>query len=428
MNALRQPMTMFWTAWLAAVVFIFPLPGTIALRNLLLLVGLVAVLATRRAVPALRPPAELRPAAWALVAITAWLVLHTAALAPAPATALGNLRGDWLVPILVGALATWSASRVTRPIAISSVTAALYAHVIWVFGWQFWIWIGNGASVSWPVLLVPFGQNDYQSSINGMLLTLVLAERVASKLAHGHESPYPPRMGWIMVATSLLGDVVIRMRNGTLSSIVMLGLAVLAVGRIRRRYLALLLVAAGLGISSFALDERWSGLRESLVIGWTSESLYWQGFDEQRRPRLASGAPVEQSAYARSAWARQALDAIAEHPLGLGFGRDAFGRAIEMKYGYKGMVSSHSGWLDFTLAAGVPGIVLLLLTAGLAIRGGWLQFRRHDDPAGLMLAFLVGGYLLRCLLDGHMSGWRLGLFAFICGVLIAAMRRPDSAA
>ena len=89
-----------------------------------------------------------------------------------------------------------------------------------------------------------------------------------------------------------------------------------------------------------------------------------------------------------------------------------------------GMVSRPSGWLDFTLGAGLPGLGLLLLTAGLAIRGGWRQFRQHEDAAGLMLSLLVGGYLLRCLLDGHRSGWRLGLFAFICGVLVAAMKSP----
>jgi O-antigen ligase len=87
------------------------------------------------------------------------------------------------------------------------------------------------------------------------------------------------------------------------------------------------------------------------------------------------------------------------------------------------MVSSHSGLLDFAIGSGLPGLALLLLTAGLAIRGGWRQYRRHDDAAGLMFSLLVGGYLLRCLIDGHMSGWRLGLFAFLCGVLIAAMKR-----
>lgn len=41
---------------------------------------------------------------------------------------------------------------------------------------------------------------------------------------------------------------------------------------------------------------------------------------------------------------------------------------------------------------------------------------------GSALLALDGGYLLRCLLDGHLSVWRLGLFAFLCGALIAAMK------
>jgi O-antigen ligase len=156
--------------------------------------------------------------------------------------------------------------------------------------------------------------------------------------------------------------------------------------------------------------------------------LYWLTNDAATRPVTPSGAGLEESAYLRTAWARQAVQAIGAHPLGLGFGRDGFGRAVAEKYGVKGMVSSHSGWLDFALGAGLPGLALLLLAAGLAIRGGWMSFRQHGDGASLMLCFLVGGYLLRCLLDGHLSGWRLGLFAFICGVLIGSMReKPDEA-
>ena len=37
---------------------------------------------------------------------------------------------------------------------------------------------------------------------------------------------------------------------------------------------------------------------------------------------------------------------------------------------------------------------------------------------------VVAGYTLGCLLDGHLAGWRLGLFAFILGVLIAGMKNP----
>jgi hypothetical protein len=194
--------------------------------------------------------------------------------------------------------------------------------------------------------------------------------------------------------------------------------------RRRTRFGLLLLVVATLGAASATLDTRWSGFKESLTLGWSSPSLYWQRGDPALRPLTSSGADLEESAYLRAAWAHQAVMAIGEHPLGLGFGRDAFGRAVAEKFGFPGMVSSHSGWLDFALGAGLPGLALLLVTAGLAIRGGWRQFRQHDDAAGLMFSFFVGGYLLRCLLDGHLSGWRLGLFAFIVGVLIAGMKNP----
>jgi O-antigen ligase len=111
--------------------------------------------------------------------------------------------------------------------------------------------------------------------------------------------------------------------------------------------------------------------------------------------------------------------------MGLGIGHDAFGRLVPPQYGHPTMGgSSHSGWLDFALGAGLPGLGLLLLAAGLAIRGGWRQFKELNDGTSLLLSFFVGGYLLRCLLDGHLSGWRLGLFAFIVGVMIAGMKNP----
>ena len=137
-----------------------------------------------------------------------------------------------------------------------------------------------------------------------------------------------------------------------------------------------------------------------------------------------SGRRLDESAYLRSAWARQAVDFIAEHPMGIGFGHDSFGNAMEMKYGTPGWGSSHSSWLDFALGTGLAGLALLLATAGVAMRSGWREFRTRHDAQALLLVFFVGGYLLRCLLDGHLSGWRLGLFAFIVGVLLAGMKNP----
>lgn len=417
-------MTWFWQAWLAAIVFVFPIPHTIALRNLLLLIGLLTLLATLRRTVRPLPPPSLKPAAWGLVATTAWLVLHSITVAPAPTLALDNLRGDWIVPLLTGALAAYAAARVEARLAIRAVVAALVAHMFWMFGRQLWLWLAAGMAGGWPTGAVPFAERDFQSSLNGLLLALLLSEKLASRCAGPNAALFSARTGWAALAVSLVADIVLHTRNGTIVSMALLLAAGGWMARRRSRFGLLLLVVATLGFASAALDTRWSGFKESLTLGWGSPSLYWQRGDPALRPLTPSGADLEESAYLRAAWAHQAVMVIGEHPLGLGFGRDAFGRAVAEKFGFPGMVSSHSGWLDFALGAGLPGLALLLITAGLAIRGGWRQFRQHDDAAGLMFSFFVGGYLLRCLLDGHLSGWRLGLFAFIVGVLIAGMKNP----
>ncbi|MCM2288580.1 MAG: O-antigen ligase family protein [Sulfuritalea sp.] len=422
MTPATATMTWFWQAWLAAIVFIFPIPHTIALRNLLLLIGLLALLATLRRAPRPSLPAALVPAAWALLATTIWLLLHSFAVAPAPTVALDNLRGDWIVPLLTAVLAAFVTPRAGARRALLAVIAALLAHMFWVFGWQLWLLATIGPFGNHYSGIVPFGERDYHSSLNGFLLALLLAERLAVQSVGSVAALFPARFAWTALAVSLVADIALRTRNGTIVSVLLIFAATLWMARRKPRYLLILLAVMMFGGASVALDPRSSGLKESLSIGWNSPSLYWLKSDPALLPPTATGAKLEYSAYLRGALAHQAVQAIAEHPFGLGFGRDGFGRAVELKYGDKGLVSSHSGWLDFALGTGLPGLALLLLTAGLAVRGGWRQFRRHDDAAGLMFSFLAGSYLLRCLLDGHLSGWRLGLFAFLCGVLVAAMK------
>jgi hypothetical protein len=415
-------MTWFWQAWLAASVFVFPIPHTIAMRNLLLLIGLAGLLATLRSAPRPLLPPLLKPAAWALLATTAWLVLHSRSVAPAPTLALDNLRGDWIVPLLTAALAAYAAARLEARLAVRAIVAALLAHMLWVLGWALWHRIADGPTWAWIAGRVPFAERDYQSTLNGFLFAVLLAERFAVLSGSRALALFPARLAWAALAVSLIADSILRTRNGIIVSAALLVMATLWISRHKPRFILLLFAVAMLGGASFVLDSRWGGLKESLAVGWNSPSLFWLNDEQTPLPPAPSGAELERSAYVRAAWAHQAVEAIREQPLGRGFGRDAFGRVIAERFGYPGMVSSHSGWLDFALGAGLPGLGLLLITAGLAIRGGWRQFRQYDDAVGVMFCFLVGGYMLRCLLDGHLSGWRLGLFAFICGVLIAAMK------
>jgi hypothetical protein len=413
-------------AWLAVMTFLFHVPHTIALRNFLLVAGIVLIVAGWRRWPRPSLPASLRACAWALLVLTAWMALQAVLFSPTTGYALGRLRGDWLMHFVAGATAALIAFRVRPSNALRPVVFALGLAVALVLAHQAFLWLTSG---TWILRVMPYAVLDFQSTVHGMLAALVIGDR-ACLVVHG-KSPLAlgARTGWLLCAFVLGTDVLFQARNGTVVVIALLlaGIALILWLRIarRRRIFALgaAALAAGLvALASWHTDKRWSGLAESYALGWTSESTCWHNYVEANCPTTPSGAPLEESAYRRAAWAREAVRAIEQHPLGLGYGHDAFGRALQQRYGIAGWGSSHSGWLDFALGVGLPGLVLLIVSGALAMRGGWRQFRMHDDGTGLLFSFFVGGYLLRCLLDGHLSGWRLGLFTFICGIIIASMR------
>ncbi|MDP1526757.1 MAG: O-antigen ligase family protein [Rhodocyclaceae bacterium] len=415
---------MLWAFWLAVLVFVFPIPGTIALRNLLLLVGVIALLWTGRDnLPA--RIAELRPAAWVLVALTAWITLHSVLFATDTSGAMDQSRSNWLNQILIAAIGAWAASQIRPATAGRAVVIALAAHMLWLLGHQAMLALDGGA---WPFKATPFAGYDYHGMLISFLFALLAADRVATLL--GRESPLGlgRHPGWILLGLSIAADISLQSRNSTLVDLLIAASAVLLLLSVRkgsyRSGIAALCAMAAIGTASFSFDSRWQDFREAVAIGWSSQSMYWLTNDPAQCPTEPCIA-LEKSAYFRIAWARQAIDMIGEHPLGIGFGHDSFGRAIEARHGIAGWGSSHSGWLDFALGVGLPGLALLLVAAVLAMCAGWQHFRRQDNGAGLVLAFFVGGYLFRGLLDGHLTGWRLGLFGFICGILITAMKAPS---
>jgi hypothetical protein len=424
-----------WSVWLFALVTIYPVPHTIALRNLLLLIGLLGLAWNWRTNVAellalLRDLAWLATAGWVLCALTAWIVFQSSFIAPLPTVALDRVRADWLMALLLLAIGAMVALRAGKRGALRALVLSLFAHMLFVAVFQSWQWHLNG---NWSVGIVPFAERDYHSTLNGLFIALLLADRLSLLLAGNAPLNFSAGTTWWLLTFALGIDVLLKVRNGTAVSIalVIVGVGILfSNSELRKRWGARLVMALGfvilLGVISARTDVRWQRFIESVAVGIESNSPYWMTSDPNQLPPTPSGKPLEESAYARAAWGRQALEAIAMRPLGIGFGHDAFGRAIEARYGHKGMGSSHSGWLDFALANGIPGLALLLALGTVVVVAAWRQFRARVDGYALMLALTVFGYWLRCLLDGHLSGWRFTLFALIVGVLVGSSARRQS--
>lgn len=424
--------------WLFALYFIYPIPHTIALRNTLLVAGLAGCLwvvhRDRSSTDAWRTLGSYRASGWILVVLTVWLFLQSALISPYPDLALDMLRGDWLNELLVAltggyAVLACRQKGINRPLA--AIILALFAHIVLLLGYQAWQWMQSG---TYPFGRTPFAQKDYHSMLVTTLIALLLADLVTQarsrKKATGSALfTWPAILG--MLSLSLLATATLLARNAVIITIGMLvvGICVFAFMGAKRLgkkalpvVIGLLLISSLVSLLALRGDSRWQGFSEAAAVAFdTQNNLAWLDGEKYPRPLMKNGQPVEESAYSRLAWGKVAVEQIARYPLGLGYGHKAFGWAINRSYNVvTGHESSHSGLLDFTLANGIPGLILwLALAVALAVTG-WRAFRKEGSSLGLMLAFTVLAYLLRCLLDGHLSGFRLEMYALLLGVLIAA--------
>lgn len=431
-------------AMLFGLMLIYPIPHTIAARNILLVAFLAgcAVPLRRAGGAALAPQvAPLGGAGWLLLLLTGWLLFQSALLSARPAQALNMLRGDWLIALIAAAAGFTSvmATRLRgyapglRPL-LRALALALFAHIALLLAYQLWLWLAQG---SFPFAHTPFAEKDYHSVVVTALLGLLLADLLARALCGRNSLALPAGVELAMGLACCVAAVTLSSRNAVIIAVCLVVFAAalfMALGRDRlARWRRPTLAALALFIAALAWwgvrsDARWVDFAESAAVAVQTETHQaWLEPGRHPWPKTASGRPVEESAYLRIAWAKVALEQIARHPLGLGYGHKAFGWAVNSAYGVDtGHESSHSGLLDFTLANGLPGVLLWLALSAALARAGWRAFHRRGSPAGLMLVFTVAAYFLRCTLDGHLSGFRLEMYALLVGALIAAL--PAAAA
>lgn len=435
-------------AWLAGLMAVHPLPHTGALRSLLILLALVHVgmlFWRRRAYrrPALPPPG----AEGALLALlTAWLLFQAALLAPGAARILAELGREWAKLLGMAALGIGLAAfartgnQAERNAArlVTGMYLGLFAHVPLTLGYHAWrLWQTGQLPLGESAL----GNYGYVSLLVNAALAFQLADAARRLCQGGRLLPGSNGAAALAIAATLAANALLTSKAGLIMTHLLAWTFLAAVwwhGTPRRRtaVLALLAVVGGLGLATLAsvmVENRWAGAVGSIASGVaTAEGAAAPaGSPAPSAPIASIHSPIQRidgndpSFYFRSSWASLGLRGIVAHPLGIGYGADAFGRYLAAQHGVTGFVSSHNGWIDFTLANGVPALLLLLGLAGALMWRGWLGFRA-GNAAGLALTLATLNYVGRCAMDGYLTGSRLTGFAIMAGVLWGLSALPRS--
>jgi hypothetical protein len=432
MRFLRQfdlrPLEWLGLILVAALVFVWPIPGTIALRNVLVLMGIAVWLAIWIRSAGTKPPlsALKLPLLW-YAALTAWLLVGAFLVSVDTQLSLLELKGQWLRSALAGFLGILLATWTVRPgfdadkarLCVLVIVVPLALQVLLTLADTLLHWLLQESQPSRASKLIS-GKLDISFNVN-VLLAIVAADLLGRARKADALIPVPGIGLFVLIAAGIATTYFLHSRNGTvcLAALSMICLALYlrhgSSGRKARVPIMILAIFVAVATTfTIQADHRWLTFQESVSLGWkTEEHRAWLDSQVFPLPRLKDGKPVQHSAFMRTAWTKESFRVLAENPLGMGFMRGAMGRAFHEKYGHGLGGHADNGLIDFSLGAGLPGTFLGagLLTSLLML--GWKVSSRLDSSIGMALFLVVLGYAMRTLVDSTTRDHFLEQFLFM---------------
>lgn len=400
-----------------ALLFVWPLPHTIALRHVLLIAAASWAGAT---VLRARSGGLVTGPGLIWLAFVLWAGISGAL--PGNRFYGGDFAGQLLTATVAGFFGFMLGGRLIGAGRFGTgwalLMAPLFFHAVATSVDALLPWF-NGGSLARRVDGLTEGP-DKSNYLTVILACWLLAEGWLRLRLHRRFTPLPTAALMAAGAVSAFTLYVEMIRNGLLS----LGaaIAVLAAhatagqrAAITRRGLvwALLLIAALVALVES--DPRWRGTWDSAMAAWNADTravvLGETAVDGSKDP----------STFLRIAMIKEGLGIVAAHPLGIGFHRNAFGHGLAQTYG-SGSGHSHSSLLDITIGAGIPGLLLIGAFLVSLFVTGWQAERRRQDGIGLLLAMLAAATLARAALDSCLRDHMLQMTLFFFGILLGASR------
>ena len=423
-----------------SLVFVWSVPGTIALRYGLLLIALVMgthrIFSPHNGAPDKVPWDLPRAPLIALTVFSIWLLVQALFISQETKWALSELKGQLLLPLIAGVIGILGA-RIDKD-ASGKNGSFLWSGIVLVFalqsaiaiGQSVWHWIEHGSLLRH---IVPLTGTKLELSFIVNIMLAIIAVDLFFRAATGQ------RFLRLSVSTMLtclaLGvgaNYTASARNGMIG-MVLLALTTVALFLFRARaqlglhkvlgIAAAVIVSMGIfATASYKADPRWQVFAETARIAIDIDThRSWYAPDIYPLPLLANGQPVDESAYQRIAWLRSSARIATAVPLGVGYGRNAYRRAL-VRMGYEAHLGhSHSGFVDLLAGGGIPAVILWLVFVGTLFVTGWRAFIRRNLPAGLLLAILVAGFASRMVLESVGRDHMLQIFFFLNGALLTAI-------
>lgn len=425
--------------------FILTIPHTIAIRNglfyLLCISLLILTWNSRKIIINSFINLGMKKIFIILIVLTCYILLHSLVISHETSWSLDEFRGQWLTPILYFLVGTFLAfyilnSKVTsKELFLTVIFYSLFIHIIYVdlVALDRFLETKNlitryGGLTGSPVLA------NYLTNI---LLAFIISELVYRKRTKKTVLNIPTSLLLIYFTLTLFSSIVESMRNGSVAIVFLSIMGIFFLFYNEKKYsMKLKILVSSIIIIILILpitfnikkDARWNTLIQTIPIALdTKNNKYWLN-RSYGLPTFPDGTEVSGSNYERVAWAYEGSKIIFENPLGIGFGRNAFGHALEMKYGKDAQrgYHSHSSIIDLTIGIGLIGLLLWSFFIILVIKNAVKLFKTEINFFAMLTFFLTTGFFTRSLVDSNMRDHMFLQFMFLVGVSLVFMFKEKS--
>ena len=403
----------------SALLAIWSLKNTIALRNTLLAIGTILALFLLRQYSKQRqtqptPFTDFAFGRYTPIALSfgmlIWVVIHYMFFSSEPGQQFQELTSTWLrvlEAILIGA-ATGLVLR-DHPQRGQFLWFGIFCGFIYLLAHYLEMYSHTGQTFMPNYYFSsPFGNKINTVLMGGLFISAICGSSAGSLIFNRPHYPWPIYAYWLLGVLTILFSftTIIDTRNGVGVGIILIASWALYIGvsklqqQIRSNNLdwkiglATLIPAILIVIfvqQHLSINRGWTHFVDDISVAVKIDEVpHWQDVKKYGYPNTASGEPVYPNNYERAAWATAGLHSLSKNPLGYGMLEHSLGKVIRQSYPEAMIRSSHSAWIDLGLAFGIPGLILtlgaLLSTIVLALKS--------NSPNRLVVIWIAADLLL----------------------------------
>ena len=440
------------TSWLilifsAALLIIWPIPETIALRHLFLVTGFFASCIFLVRLKYLFLSKSSWPL-WVLIGLYAWLLLHLVFFSRQPELQINELKNLWLrslIAIFIGISLGLCLTQKTSFVQNGKQSVFLQYRTLIVFLGlsgtsliSFWYYTNSILVTNHLInfdVLFPLYKAKTPFVISTALfapLCFVLLIEAINKKVSGWWIP----TSFIGITLSLFSCLMSNTKNGMAVFVVLLVFFIITLLiKIRWCWQHLLIgVIALIFLCSLFLivfqkhidrNPALKNLTANIMVGVDIDHQnFWKDRNAFPQPINEYGLYVDISTYERTAWFTAGTRLLKEHVQGFGLVHHSFGWLALEKwpdfYKPNGNLrgATHSGWMDMALGIGIPGVLLIWIPLFVAWYRSMFQEGIWFSYTSWTIPIMMFAYLIAEVAGAHFTEILLFMTAFFCGITL----------